>query len=92
MTRDFFAFGELFNEGLPFPGWSFRMSGLEKWPIIKLIAKSASIEHGYSGKETRSWQFEEGAPKQMSFLVLELLQKILRIMSVHLGLVVTFRL
>ena len=67
MTRDFFAFGELFNEGLPFPGWSFRMSGLEKWPIIKIIAKSASIEHGYSGKETRSWQFEEGAPKQMSF-------------------------
>ena len=67
MTRDFFAYGELFNEGLPFPGWSFRVSGLEKWPIIKIIAKSASLEHGYSGKETRSWQFEEGAPEQMSF-------------------------
>ena len=67
MTRDFFAFGDLFNNGLPFPGWSFRMSGLEKWPIIKFIAKSASLEHGYSGKETRSWQFEDGAPEQMSF-------------------------
>ena len=67
MTRDFFAYGELFNQGLAFPGWSFRVSGLEKWPIIKIIAKSASLEHGYSGKETRSWQFEEGAPEQMSF-------------------------
>ena len=67
MTRDFFAYGELFNDGMPFPGWSFRVSGLEKWPIIKIIAKSASLEHGYSGKETRSWQFEEGAPEQMSF-------------------------
>ena len=43
MTRDFFAYGDLFNNGLPFPGWSFRMSGLEKWPIIKFIAKSASL-------------------------------------------------
>ena len=67
MTRDFLAYGELFNDGLPFPGWSFRVSGLEKWPIIKIIAKSASLEHGYSGKETRSWQFEDGAPEQMSF-------------------------
>ena len=58
MTRDFFAYGELFNRGLAFPGWSFRLSGLEKWPIIKIIAKSASLEHGYSGKETRSWQCE----------------------------------
>ena len=67
MTRDFLAYGDLFNSGLPFPGWSFRISGVEKWPIIKIIAKSASLEHGYSGKETRSWQFEDGAPEQMNF-------------------------
>ena len=67
MTRDYFAFGDLLEEGLPFPGWSFRMSGLEKWPIIKWVAKSASLEHSYSGKETRSWQFEDISPEQMNF-------------------------
>ena len=67
MTRDFFAYGDLLQEGLPIPGWSFRMSGLEKWPIIKWFAKSASLEHSYSGKETRSWQFEDISPGQMNF-------------------------
>ena len=68
MTRDYFAYGDLFGEGLPFPAWSFRLSGLEKWPIIKWVAKSASLEHSYSGKETRSWQFEDKSPEQMNFL------------------------
>ena len=67
MTRDHFAYGELFDKGLPFPGWSLRLSGLEKWPIIKWVAKSASLEHSYSGKETRSWQFEDISPEQMNF-------------------------
>ena len=67
MTRDYVAYGELLNEGLPFPGWSFRLTGLEKWPIIKRFAKSASMEHSFSGKETRSWQFEDGSPEQMNF-------------------------
>jgi hypothetical protein len=67
MTRDYVAYGDLLNQGLPFPGWSFRLSGLEKWPLIKIIAKSASMEHSFSGKETRSWQFEDGATEQMNF-------------------------
>ena len=68
MTRDYLPAGELFDKGLPFPGWSFRLSGLEKWPLIKFIAKSASLEHSYSGKETRSWQFEDISPENMNFL------------------------
>ncbi|MBI90266.1 MAG: cell surface protein SprA [Candidatus Marinimicrobia bacterium] len=67
MTRDYVAYGELFDEGFPFPGWSFRISGLEKWPIIKNFAKSASLEHSFSGKETRSWQFEDDKIHQMNF-------------------------
>ncbi len=67
MTRDYIAYGELLNEGLPFPGWSVRLTGLERWPLINRIAKSASMEHSFSGKETRSWQFEDGSPSQMSF-------------------------
>ena len=37
------------------------------WPIIKWFAKSASFEHAYSGKETRSWQFEGVSPDKMNF-------------------------
>ena len=67
MTRDFLPSGQIFENGFPFPGWSFRLSGLEKWPLIKIIAKSASLEHSYSGKETRSWQFEGVSPENMNF-------------------------
>ena len=67
MTRDYITFDELFNDGIPFPGWSFRVSGVEKWPIIKWVAKSASLDHSYAGKETRSWQFEDVTPEDMGF-------------------------
>ena len=67
MTRDYITFDELFKEGTPFPGWSFRVSGVEKWPIIKWVAKSASLDHSYAGKETRSWQFEDVTPEDMGF-------------------------
>ena len=55
-TRDFFPKGVMGNEGVPIPGWNLRLTGIEKLPLIKNIARSASIEHGFSGKETRSWQ------------------------------------
>ena len=67
MTRDYIAFDELFKEGSPFPGWSFRVGGVEKWPIIKWFAKTASLDHSYAGKETRSWQFEDVIPDDMGF-------------------------
>ena len=67
MTRDYIAFDELFAEGSPFPGWSFRVGGVEKWPIIKWVAKTASLDHSYAGKETRSWQFEDVTPDNMGF-------------------------
>ena len=35
MSRDYFAYGEKLENGLPLPGWSIRWSGLEKLPIIK---------------------------------------------------------
>ena len=70
MTRDYIAIDELFKEGLPFPGWSFRLAGVEKWPIIKWVAKSASIDHSYAGKETRSWQFEDIEPENIDFFKL----------------------
>ena len=68
LTRDYIAFDNLLQNGTPFPGWSFRMSGLEKWPVIKWIAKSASLDHSYAGKETRSWQFEDLEPESINYL------------------------
>lgn len=67
MTRDYFAYGDRLENGLPFVGWSFRISGVEKFPIMNWIAKSASLEHNYSGKELRSWQFENILPSDMNF-------------------------
>ncbi len=55
-TRDFFPQGVMGNDGFPIPGWNLRLTGIEKLPLIKNFARSASIEHGFSGKETRSWQ------------------------------------
>ena len=70
MTRDYIAVDDLFQKGLPFPGWSFRLAGVEKWPIIKWVAKSASIDHSYAGKESRSWQFEDVSPVDIDFFKL----------------------
>ena len=47
MQRDYFAYGEYMENGMPIPGWSFRLSGLEKLPVIKWVAKSVSLEHSY---------------------------------------------
>ncbi len=68
MQRDYFAYGEYMENGLMIPGWSFRLGGLEKLPIINLITKGVSLEHSYSGKESRSWQFENIDRENMSFL------------------------
>ena len=71
LTRDFITLDELFLNGMPFPGWSLRISGVEKWPIIKWFAKTASLDHSYAGKESRSWQFENYTSEEdMNFLKL----------------------
>ena len=71
MSRDYFAYGEKLENGLPLPGWSIRWSGLEKLPIIKKYLRSLSFEHGFSGKEVRAWQFENFEGPNMPLLDLE---------------------
>ena len=55
-TRDFLPMGIMGNEGMPLAGWNVRLTGVEKWPLIKKVARSASLEHAFSGKESRAWQ------------------------------------
>ena len=47
------------DEGFAFPGWSFRFGGVEKFPFIKKIARTATIEHVFNGKQTKSWKNED---------------------------------
>ncbi len=58
-TQDFVPLGDTGEDGLPLPGWTLRWSGVEEWPVVKWVAKSASLEHAFSGKQTRSWQNNE---------------------------------
>ena len=57
-TRDFLPKGIMGNKGLPMAGWSIRFTGVEKWPLMKKIARSASIEHGFNGKEIQRKRFD----------------------------------
>lgn len=59
LTRHFFPVGEMGNEGIPFPGWSVRWMGVERWPLIKLFARTASLEHAFSGRESLSWKNDD---------------------------------
>ncbi len=58
MERDFLSWGDKLENGFPFFGWSVRWTGVEKWPFIKKIARTASLEHALNGRNSRSWQFE----------------------------------
>ena len=71
MSRDHLFWGEKLEEGFPFFGWSVRWSGVEKWPLIKRIARSASMEHSMNGKESRSWKFENFGGPQMPLFELD---------------------
>jgi len=68
IQRDYLPWGEKLDQGLPFFGWSLRMSGLEKWPILNKFVRSASLDHSFSGKESRSWQFEDVEPGTVNLL------------------------
>lgn len=57
-SRDYIAFGEKLENGMPFTSWSLRITGLEKWPLLKNFTKSASLEHAFTGKEVSSWKIE----------------------------------
>ena len=58
LSRDYFAYGERLDKGLPFTSWTMRVTGLEKLPLLKKFAKSVSLEHAFAGKEVRSWKIE----------------------------------
>ena len=59
ISRDYLGYGKNLSKGIPFSGWSIKITGLEKLPYIKNYVRSLSLDHSYSGKETRAWQFSD---------------------------------
>ncbi|MBO8151434.1 MAG: cell surface protein SprA [Candidatus Marinimicrobia bacterium] len=51
LSRGFFPLGKDGRDGIPFPSWSLRISGLQKIPFLKEYVSSMSADHGFSGKE-----------------------------------------
>jgi cell surface protein SprA len=70
ITRNYFSYGKRLEDGIPFAGWSFQMTGIENWPVLKLFAKSASLEHSYSGNEARSFKMEGTQDPSIKFFSL----------------------
>ena len=71
MERDYLSWGDKLENGFPFFGWSIRWTGVEKWPIINKIARTASLEHGVSGRDSRAWQFENIDVRKMPLFALD---------------------
>ena len=73
LSRDYFAYGERLDKGIPFTSWTMRVTGLEKLPLLNKFAKSVSLEHAFSGKEVRSWKIEgeENIPTTQFFGISE---------------------
>ncbi len=46
MSHSRLVYGDI---DMPFPQWTFRVSGLERLPLIKNYLQSLSLDHGYSG-------------------------------------------
>ncbi len=64
-NRDFLPVGQTGRDGIPFPGWSVRWSGLEKIAILSTVFQSLSLDHGFSGKEARTMR--NGKEQQSSY-------------------------
>ena len=48
---------------IPFPEWSVRWSGLEKFKLFGKFATNLSVEHGFGGKKSSTWN---GAPDRIT--------------------------
>ncbi|MFQ6612649.1 MAG: cell surface protein SprA [Fidelibacterota bacterium] len=59
LSRDYLSYGKHLNSGFPFVGWSLRWTGLERNRYLRKWVRTVSLDHAVSGKEARSWQFEQ---------------------------------
>jgi len=67
MSRDYFSYGKYLENGLPFVGWSIRLTGLERNKFLKRFFRTLSLDHATNGKETRAWQFDQFSGPSIAF-------------------------
>jgi len=67
MSRDYFSYGKYLENGLPFVGWSIRLTGLERNKFLKRFVRTLSLDHATNGKETRAWQFDQFSGPSIAF-------------------------
>jgi cell surface protein SprA len=71
MSRDYLSYGKHLEDGLPFVGWSVRLTGLERNKFIGKFVRTMSMDHATHGKETRAWQFDQFSGPSMPFFGLD---------------------
>ncbi len=67
LSRSYLGTSKTLENGFPFPGWSVRITGLEKLPIINKLVQTATLEHSYSGKQSMEWKFENQKVDRIPF-------------------------
>ena len=71
VSRDYLSYGSFLENGFPFVGWSVRLTGLERNKFISKYVNSLSFDHATTGKESRSWQFDQFAGPPISFFAID---------------------
>ena len=71
VSRDYLSYGQYLENGFPFVGWSIRLTGLERNKFISKYVNSLSFDHATTGKESRSWQFDQFSGPPISFFAID---------------------
>ena len=71
VSRDYLSYGSFLENGFPFVGWSVRLTGLERNKLLSRYVNSLSFDHATSGKESRSWQFDQFSGPAISFFSID---------------------
>jgi hypothetical protein len=71
VSRDYLSYGSFLENGFPFVGWSVRLTGLERNKFLSKYVNSLSFDHATSGKESRSWQFDQFSGPGISFFSID---------------------
>jgi len=64
-AREYFPSGQSGRDGFPFPQYTVRWSGLNKFGFLDKIFTNLSLDHGFSGKE--SITYKDGEETQSSY-------------------------
>ncbi|MDZ7374429.1 MAG: cell surface protein SprA [candidate division KSB1 bacterium] len=51
-NRSYLRLGDL---DMPFPSWTIRWSGLERWKFFQKYAQSVSLDHAFDGQRSETW-------------------------------------